>query len=177
LQRVTHVRTPSASTSDEVAALYARTCRPLIGLLTSIGGSRSEAEEVAQDAYVKALQQWPTIRSYDDPDAWVRTVAVRLLISRHRRATVATLGLRRLAAQARQDEPELTADSVATATALRRLPVPQRAAVILHYVLDLPLHDVAEHLHLPVGTVKSRLSRARAALAPLLRETEETKNV
>lgn len=157
--------------------MYARTCPKLIGLLTSIGGSRSEAEEVAQDAYVKLLQQWPTVRSYDDPDAWVRTVAIRLMISRRRRAAVATLGLRRLAAQARQDEPELTADSVATAAALRNLPVPQRAAVILHYVLDLPLQDVAQQLQLPVGTVKSRLSRARAALAPLLQETEETKHV
>ncbi|MBN9620849.1 MAG: SigE family RNA polymerase sigma factor, partial [Actinobacteria bacterium] len=37
--------------------------------------------------------------------------------------------------------------------------------------------QVAHELHLPVGTVKSRLSRARAALAPLLRETEETNHV
>lgn len=44
------VQSTAEATREEVAALYARSCLRLIGLLTSIGGSRSEAEEVAQDA-------------------------------------------------------------------------------------------------------------------------------
>ncbi len=51
----------------DVAALYRRTWPRLIGVLVSIGGSRADAEEVAQDAYVKLLSRWDTIRRYDDP--------------------------------------------------------------------------------------------------------------
>lgn len=172
--------TAAEATHQDVAALYAATCSRLIGLLTSIGGSRSEAEEVAQDAYVKLLQHWSTVRGYDDPEAWVRVVAVRLLISRRRRATVATFGLHRLAGRAQQhqpDQPELSADALAVSSALRTLPVSQRACVILHHVMDLSVEQVAQELKVPVGTVKSRLSRARAALAPLLNDYEEMNHV
>jgi len=167
------MQTTAEATHDEVAALYARCCPRLIGLLISIGGSRTEAEEVAQDAYVTLLKQWRKIRDYDDPESWVRVVAVRMLISRRRRARVATLGLRRLAGRAQQHEPEqpeLTTAAIAVSAALRTLPVSQRAVVILHHVMDLPVEQVAKELEVPVGTVKSRLSRARAALAPLLNE-------
>jgi DNA-directed RNA polymerase specialized sigma24 family protein len=50
----------------------------------SIGGSVSDAEEVAQDAFVKLLGHWGTVGSYDNPAAWVRMVAVRALISHDR---------------------------------------------------------------------------------------------
>lgn len=157
---------------DEIAALYARAYPRLVGLLTSVGGSRSDAEEVAQDAYVKLLPRWNKIRTYDDPEAWVRAVAVRMLISRRRRATVAARGLRRLAAHP-QPPAELSPDAVAVSAALGALPVSQRAVIVLHHVMDLPVDQVAAELHIPVGTVKSRLSRARTALAPLL-EPEES---
>ncbi len=101
-------------------------------------------------------------------------MAVRLLISRHRRSVVATLGVRHLADRMRQQQDASPReDAVTVAVAMRALPVAQRAVVILHYVVDLPLEQIADELQVPVGTVKSRLSRGRAALAPLLRETEE----
>ena len=90
LRRVRGMPTAAESTHQDVAALYAATCSRLIGLLVSIGGSCSEAEEVAQDAYVKLLQHWNKVRGYDDPESWVRVVAVRLLISRRRRANTST---------------------------------------------------------------------------------------
>jgi DNA-directed RNA polymerase specialized sigma24 family protein len=80
----------------DVAVLYRRTWPRLIGLLVSIGGSRADAEEVAQDAYVKLLSRWDSIRRYDDPEAWVRAVAVRTLVSRLRRQQVATRALAKL---------------------------------------------------------------------------------
>lgn len=180
LPRVKGMQATAEATRDEVAALYACSCPRLLGLLISIGGSRSEAEEVAQDAYVRLLQHWSKVRGYEDPESWVRVVAVRLLISRRRRAKVATLGLRRLAGRAQQhqhEQSDLTAAAVAISAALDALPVSQRAVVILHHVMDLPVEQVASELRVPVGTVKSRLSRARAALAPLLNEYEEITNV
>lgn len=155
---------------DEVAEVYARTARPLIGLLTVMGGSAADAEEVAQDAFVKLLEHWSKVREYDDVDAWLRTVAVRLLVSRHRRRGVARLGLGRLAARATLTAPAPDGDRVDVDAALAGLPVGHRAVLLLHHVHDLPVEEVAELLRVPVGTVKSRLSRARAALAPRLTE-------
>ena len=79
-----------------MAALYRQTWPRLIGVLVSIGGSRADAEEVAQDAYVKLLGRWDSIRRYDDPEAWVRGVAVRAMISRLRRQQVAHRALAKL---------------------------------------------------------------------------------
>lgn len=180
LWRVTGMQTTAEAHHDEVAALYAQSCPRLIGLLISIGGSRSESEEVAQDAFVKLLPRWSTVRAYDDPEAWVRVVAVRMLISRRRRDQVAAFGLRRLGGRAETGQPdqtELTADAVVVSAALRALPITQRAVVILHHVMDLSVDQVARELNVPVGTVKSRLARARAALAPLLIDYEETRHV
>jgi len=134
LRRVSDVQAPGEATREAVAALYARSCPRLIGVLSSIGGSRSDAEEVAQEAYVKLLLKWSKVRTYDDPEAWVRAVAVRMLISRHRRAKVETLGLRRLAARTKQHQPELSADGVAISAALRTLPISQNRR-------DLALRD------------------------------------
>ena len=166
------VRLPPRVTGveDEVAVVYARACGPLIGLLTVIGGSPSEAEETAQDAFVKLLVHWPTVREYEDVDAWLRLVATRLLISRHRRAKVARLGLGRLAARAAPTTSGPTPDDLDLRAALSTLPVASRAVLVLHHVHDLPVEEVAHLLRVPVGTVKSRLARARSAVAPLLTE-------
>ena len=58
--------------------------------------------------------------------------------------------------------------------ALRRLPLAQREAIALHYLADLPVAEVASSLGVPVGTVKTRLSRGRAALAVLLSGSPDT---
>jgi len=158
---------------DDVAAvaeIYARACGPLVGLLTVMGGSVTEAEEVAQDAFVKLIDNWARVRDYEDVDAWLRLVATRLLISRHRRAKVARLGLARIAARTTPTTPGPSPDGLDLMHALSALPVPSRAVLVLHHAHDLPLDEIATLLRVPVGTVKSRLARARAAIAPLLTE-------
>ena len=161
--------------TDEVAALYARACPALVGLLTAIGGNRADAEEVAQDAFVRLLEHWGKVRDYADPEAWLRTVAVRVLVSRHRRRQVAARGL---AVLGRRAAPALHAagpgHDMELEEALAGLPVDRRAVLVLHHLYDLPVAEVAELLHVPTGTVKSRLSRARAALAPLLADEKRS---
>ncbi|TCO51735.1 RNA polymerase sigma-70 factor (ECF subfamily) [Kribbella antiqua] len=159
----------------EMAALYRRTWPRLIGVLVSIGGSRADAEEVAQDAYVKLLGRWDSIRRYDDPEAWVRAVAVRTLVSRLRRQQVARRALAKLTGRpAVVRGPD--GDALDVAAALARITPAQRAVVVLHHVMDLPVEQIAEELQLPPGTVKSRLARARQALAPLLAVKEEVRD-
>lgn len=100
------------------------------------------------------------------PEAWVRTVAGRLAVSRWRRARS---GLR---AVFRHGTPEAVAspgpDHAALVAALRKLPEMQRRAIVLHYLCDLPVAEVAEETGVPEGTVKARLARGRATLARYL---------
>jgi RNA polymerase sigma-70 factor, ECF subfamily len=59
---------------------------------------------------------------------------------------------------------------VALVQALGELPEAQRRAIVLHHMCDLPVAEVAAEVGAPVGTVKARLSRGRAALMSLLGE-------
>ena len=153
---------------DRVAELYAAACPGLIGYLTVLGGNRADAEEIAQEAFVRLLERWPRVSEYDDPRGWLRLVATRMLISRARRRKVARLALPRLGGATTTEAP--SGERLDLADALATLPVGSRAVVLLHHVHDLPVEEIATQLRIPVGTVKSRLSRARAALAPLVSE-------
>jgi RNA polymerase sigma-70 factor (ECF subfamily) len=110
------------------------------------------------------------VRLYDDPEAWVRQVAVSRLLNRQRHLR----GRERILSALRPaPATEPSGDRVDLEAALRTLPAPQRAVVVLHHVFDLPVDAIARELGVPTGTVKSRLSRGRAALAADLRiETE-----
>ena len=153
--------------TDFVRELYDASYRRLVGQLTGVTGSAAEAEDVVQEAFVRGIGHARTLRRADNPEAWLRTVAVNLARSRWRRGQRFAGLARRLA-----DDGDGTgadpADRVALLAALRRLPTAQREAIALHHLADLPVHEVAATLGVPAGTVKARLARGRAALAVLL---------
>jgi RNA polymerase sigma-70 factor (ECF subfamily) len=156
----------AADPRDLYAACYDR----LVRVLTLVAGDRAEAEDVVQEAFVRLVPRWSKISMYDDPEAWVRAVAFRILSNRFRRARNAVVAARRSDDLRRGVDSEISSDGVDIARALAVLPVGQRQVVVLHHLLDLPVDEIAHALGVPVGTVKSRLSRARIALAPLLHE-------
>ncbi len=164
------VRRPAPSVASEGAAdprdLYAASYGRLVQVLTLVAGSRAEAEDVVQEAFVRLVPRWSKISTYDDPEAWVRSVAFRILSNRFRRARNAAAASRRASHVVQTSE--VSGDSVDIGRALAALPIDQREVVVLHHLLDLPIAEIATSLGVPAGTVKSRLSRARAALAPLL---------
>lgn len=144
--------------------LYAAHYADLAVQLYLYFGDRQEAQDVVQEAFCRALARWWKVSRYDDPVAWVRRVAWNLAVSRWRRGRTALGFLRR---QPRV-EPYLDGPSperVALQAALAKLPAAQRRAVVLHYLADLPVAEIAERESVAVGTVKSWLSRARATLA------------
>lgn len=160
--------TSSSGEPDGVRALYEASYPRLVGVLAVAAGSRAEAEEVVQDAFIRLIGAWPTVCRYDDPEAWVRGVAFRLLSNRFRKARN---GLRAVArAGPGTDVAPPNADALDVARALAQLPLGQRQVVALHHLVGLDVAAVGRELGIPVGTVKSRLSRARTSLAPLLRE-------
>jgi RNA polymerase sigma-70 factor (ECF subfamily) len=69
--------------------------------------------------------------------------------------------------------PGVSVETLALLQALRTLPVRQRQAIVLHYLEDLPLQEIAQVLAVPTGTVKSLLARGRRSLAARLGEAEE----
>jgi RNA polymerase sigma-70 factor (ECF subfamily) len=141
------------------AASYGR----LVGLLFAFLHDQAQAEDAVQDAFASALLRWPVVRGYHDPQAWVRTVAFRRAIDHHRRSTRQLRSLARLGPP--PPLPPVGAEHVDLVRALRKVPLAQREVLVLHYVAELAVERVAAELRLPVGTVKSRLARGRAALA------------
>jgi RNA polymerase sigma-70 factor, ECF subfamily len=162
----------AGSDSADFDAFYSATVRRVVVYLYVAGGDRGDAQDIAQEAFARAWQHWAKVGGYDDPEAWVRTVAWRLMANRWR-------GVRRwVAARARMGPPvEVTGgpspDRVAVVDALQRLPKAQRQAIALHYLLDMSVGDIAATTGVPAGTVKAQLSRARTALARLLGDHDQ----
>jgi RNA polymerase sigma-70 factor (ECF subfamily) len=158
---------PPASFDDVYAAQYA----DLTVQLYAYFGDRQEAQDVVQEAFCRALRRWSSVSRYDDPVAWIRRVAWNLAVSRWRRTRTALSFLRRQ----RRQEPQVAgpnADRVTLVEALSTLPAPQRRAIVLHYLGDLSIAEIAERENVPVSTVKSWLHRGRAGLAVQLQEFE-----
>lgn len=151
--------------SDTVRAVFESSYRRLVGQLYGVCGDLTEAEEVVSEAFARAVQHQRTFVSLGNPEAWLRTVAVNESRTRYRRRR---MGLARERAEVRH--PPLDDERLALVAALRQLPFAQREAIALHYLADLSINKVAEATESPVGTVKARLSRGRAALAVLLSE-------
>lgn len=164
-KRVDSMNPRHESEEDQLAALYSSNARSLVGLLIMVGAEPAMAEDLMQEAYARLLPRWRKVSHYEDPSAWVRTVALRLYVSARRRDRIA---LRHLASTKPASSAALSPDRVALEAALARLPVAQRIVVVMHHMLDMPVQTVAETLRIPSGTVKSRLSRGRAALAQYL---------
>ncbi len=152
---------------SEIQELYAASYRRLLGQLIGVTGSVAEAEDVVQEAFVRGLSHPRRLLGADNPEAWLRTVAVNLARSRWRRAQ----RLVGLAPRLVEEPPQGDTDgSVVLLQALRMLPAGQRQVIALHHLADLSVEQVAATLGLPTGTVKARLARGRATLATLLVE-------
>ena len=140
----------------------------LVGQLYLVTGDLAEAEDVVQEALARASARWTRLAGYDQPEAWVRRVALNLAANRARQLR------RRLRVLGHLPPPRALAgvsdDALAIGEALRRLPVRHRQALVLHYLLDMPTREVGEALGVPAGTVKSWLARGRRSLGAQLEE-------
>ncbi|MFD0819971.1 RNA polymerase sigma factor [Micromonospora zhanjiangensis] len=148
--------------------LYHACYRRLVTQLYAFTADLTEAQDVVQEAFARALARPRGLAGVDNPEAWLRTVAVNVVRRRwRRRRLLDTILLRdrpvsRLVEAAPGPERTDLRDAIAT------LPAGHRQAIVLHYLGDLPLEEIARLLDVPVGTVKSRLSRGRTVLAARL---------
>ncbi|MER6999268.1 SigE family RNA polymerase sigma factor [Streptomyces sp. NPDC000410] len=161
-------------TVEEFEEFYAHSVKRLVGQVYLMTGDLHEAQDVVQEAFVRAWGRRSKLRRDAGPEAWIRTVAWRLAVSRWRRRGRAAEAWRRHQGGRVPAAPEPDAGAVALVAALRRLPERQRRVAVLHYVCDLSVQQVATETGIAAGTVKSHLSRARAALAPHLDDSMDS---
>jgi RNA polymerase sigma-70 factor (ECF subfamily) len=162
-------REPSA-----LAALYDRHARFALGVAHRVLGDRAEAEEVVQDVF---LQIWDGRVRFDERRgrfrSWLFVMARNRALDGLRRRASRPLGeppSLRLAARGDDAEQRAIDGEAARAVreALARLPVIQREAVELSFYRGLSHSEIARQTGEPLGTVKSRMSRAMAALREAL---------
>jgi RNA polymerase sigma-70 factor (ECF subfamily) len=149
------------------AVAYPRLVRQLFALVGEVG----EAEDVVQEAFARAALRWQRVGAYDDPEGWVRRVALNRARSNLRRSRRVLAAMARIGPAA--EVPALSPDATAVAAAMRRLPLRHREVLVLYYVVGLSVEETARQLGVPTGTVKSRLARGRAALARQLGEEQQ----
>jgi RNA polymerase sigma-70 factor (ECF subfamily) len=123
------------------------------------------AEEVAQEAFVVALERWDYVSSLDAPDAWLWVVARRLALRRSGRERARVLKESLAAVDSWHGEVPVDVD---LADAVNRLPGQQRAAVVLHYLCGLPVSEVAGIVGGSDSAAKVWLHRARGRLGVLV---------
>lgn len=140
------------------------------GLALRLVRSPSDAEEVAQDAFVRAWRSLADFRGDSSFGTWLYRIVWRRALDRS-----AALRTRRGREMALEDAPEVSRTARAAEEPAagesndweritEDLSEPQQAVVTLFYYEDMPLKEVARALDMPEGTVKTHLSRARAAL-------------
>jgi len=138
----------------------------LVAAVALTSGSRPAAEDAVQEALIRAWERSDKGEEIDSLEGWVTTVALNLARSGLRRLRSERRARARLDASMVGEPP--TADRIDVDRALATLHRRQREVAVLRYYLQLDTREVASALELNEGTVKSTLSRARAALAQTL---------
>ena len=153
-------------TIPDFESFHAGTSKRLLRYALGLTGDLAEAQDLTQEAYARAWQRWRRLSRYDNPEGWLRLVVSRLATDRWRRIGV------RAQRPAPQDSPRVGQppgeEHVMLVKALKELPMDQRRALALHYLLDMPVADIAAETGAKLNTVKSWLSRGRANLATAL---------
>jgi len=170
--------------------LVAKYQRKLFRLLSRLIRDQAEIEDVAQEAFIKAYRALPNFRGESAFYTWLYRIAINTaknyLVAQGRRAPTRTEteiedaenfddgdSLRT------EDTPErmLLSKQVAEAVkrAIERLPEDLRTAIVLRELEGLSYEEIAESMNCPIGTVRSRIFRAREAVAEELRPVLETR--
>jgi RNA polymerase sigma factor (sigma-70 family) len=160
-------RTARRSSGTEFDGFYRSHYPSVTRLAYSLCGSRSVAEELAQEAFVAAHRRWPHIAAFDRPDLWVRRVVINRSISYRRKQASERGAMERLPDPPTASLEPVLADEEVWA-ALRDLSPRQAEVLALVYVEDQPIVEVAAILGLGEETVRTHLKRGRAALAARL---------
>lgn len=155
---------------DRLVAIYENR---IYHLTYRITGNRDDALDAAQETFLKAFRALPRYRHEAGFGTWLHRIAVNAALDLvRRRPRKPNLQLDDVVMPARTHNPEGEAERAEVQArvhqALGRLPAPHRTIIVLRELQGFSYEEIADVLRIPVGTVRSRLSRAREALRPLL---------
>jgi RNA polymerase sigma-70 factor (ECF subfamily) len=150
-------------TASSFEEFYEATFRRLFAALCLVTGNRHEAEEVAQEAFVRVFARWDRVGTLEDPTGYLFRVSMNLFRDRYRRAS---LGLRRALFLAPPETDDLAAveDRDEIVRLLLGLDPKQRAALLLTAILDYSAEEAGRMLGLRASSVRSLTTRARARM-------------
>lgn len=155
---------------DDAAAFCAAEYPRLVGALGLYVGDGAIAEELAQEALLRACQRWERVSTLESPGGWTWHVARNLATSHFRRRRVERRAAARIAATGAPAPAEAeTNDDVRHAVAA--LPERQKAALVLRYYLDLSVEQTAQRMNITPDAVRSLTKRAVADLRRQLTTT------
>jgi RNA polymerase sigma-70 factor (ECF subfamily) len=156
--------------SDAFEALVRDVGGRLVGLAFRILRDPSAAEDAVQQTLVTAWRELPGLRDPERFEAWLYRILVRACAAEARRLGRVPGGVRDVSPEdvLGLDALGLVADRDEIERGFRRLTPDQRTVIVLRYWADLRQEEIAETLDIPLGTVKSRLHHATAALRAAL---------
>ena len=150
-------------------SFYQRELDAVVGLAYVLSGSKTGAEDLAQEGFLAAYRQWDRVTTYDNPGAWVRRVVANRAVSAARRRGSELKALLRL------NRPTfefmvIPAESAHVWEEVRRLPKRQTQVVVLRYFDRQKIPAIADILGISQNTVKTHLLRAKETLAKRLEQ-------
>ena len=160
-------------TAEAFDEFFRQSHRGLVGLVLAMVGDAETARDLAQEAMLRALRDWHRVSRLERPDMWVRRVTVNLAIDARRRRVREIREVQRRSLAEETMTVDVAAEHSPLWQAVRGLPDRQRAAIVLRYVDDLSVPEIALVLEVAEGTIKASLSQARAALAQRLADAVE----
>jgi RNA polymerase sigma-70 factor, ECF subfamily len=149
--------------ADSFDKFFRATKQSLLAMAYVLTGDLATAQDLAQEALLRAWARWPRISKYDDPHAWTRRVLHNLAVDKKRSEKIV-----RNVPEPQRSSPPPDELHLTLAAALRSLPAKQSMALVLHDGVGMSVHEVAAEMSVPEGTVKSWLSRGRASAAEAL---------
>jgi RNA polymerase sigma factor (sigma-70 family) len=151
----------------EFSAFFREQFPPVVRTIFLIVHDWEGAQDLAQEAFIECFSRWNHISRYERPEAWVRRIAIRRAVRLVRRERLRPLLERQLGSSSLSGPIDID-----VVRAIRELPAAQRAAVVLFYLEDRSVREVADILNCSPVTAKVHLHRARKRLAELLGERE-----
>jgi RNA polymerase sigma-70 factor (ECF subfamily) len=148
--------------------------RPLWKYVRRVTGDDDAAHDAVQDVWLRVLRGIARLRDGSKLRAWLFGIAHRVVMDRLRSqyASPSVDGVDMTTIAAEEPSADLEEEIASLQHEMTRLPVVEREVLTLFYLRELSLSEVAEALDIPVGTVKSRLFRARQLLRHELESKE-----